>query len=117
MKRYIGEIYWFLLDKKTGTTHGDIDAKIKRAILNENIFKIDLKMPAPTPDCEIRLRSKDGFKFDGSAKYVDSSKSSAMVGCDYYFNKDKAILTGTWEEDKLILNCFIKLTEVDSFKD
>ena len=117
MKRYIGEIYWFVLDNKTGTTHSGNTAKIRRAILNENVFKLDVKMPNPFPDSEIRMRSKDGFEFDGSAKYVDSPKSSALLGFDYYFNGKKAILTGNWEEDKVKLMCIIRLTEVDNFKD
>lgn len=117
MKRFTGEIYWIKLDKKSGIPHLESRAHIKRAILNENIFKIDHKNPDPIPESEIRLRSKDGFRFEGSAKYVDSLKSSAVVDFDYYFNGEKAILMGNWVEDKIEFMCIVRLIEVDSFKD
>ncbi len=69
------------------------------------------------PDSEIKLRSKDGFKFDGSVKYVDSAKHSAIVNLDYYLNRDKALLMGTWKEDQIEFLCIIKLKEVQSFQD
>ncbi len=117
MKRYIGEIFWIKLDKETGTTHSESMAKIKRAILKDNVLTIDHKNPEDMPDSEIKLRSKDGFKFDGSAKYVDSTKYSAIVNLDYYLNRDKALLMGTWKEDQIEFLCIIKLEEVQSFQD
>lgn len=117
MKRFTGEIYWFKLDYKSGTTHAGDTCQIKRAILNNNIFTIDHQMSDLIPSGEIRLRSKNGFKFEGSAKYVDSQKSTAIVSLDYYFNGIMAILTGTWVEDEIELMCIVHLVEVDSFNE
>lgn len=119
MKRYIGEILWFKVEtvglKKNiqSLTKG----KIKRAILNDNIFKIDHNNPEGLPDSEIRLKSTDGLKFDGSAKYINSSKANALVNLEYYMNDKKAMLLGMWEEEQVEYLCTVKLSEVDSFKD
>lgn len=117
MKKYTGDIFWVKLDIDSGATHGGGKAKIHRAILIDNVFKIDHKNPNDLPDSEIRLKSTDDFKFDGSAKYINSTKSNALVNLEYYYNSKKAIMTGTWIEDKIEFYCLIKLTEVDSFKD
>lgn len=116
MKRYKGDLFWVKLDQASGTTHGESMATVHRAILNDNIFKIDHKNPNGLPDSEIRIRSKDGFKFDGSAKYVDSQNSSALVNLQYYLNGDKAILIGNWVENKIEYLCIAKLNEVESFE-
>ncbi len=117
MKRYIGEIFWIKLDKETGTTTSESFAKIKRAILKDNIFSIDHKNPADLPDSEIKLRSKDGFKFEGSAKYVNSPRYSAIINLECYPNKQETILKGLWKEDQIEFVCVIILKEVQSFQD
>ncbi len=118
MKRFTGEIFWIKLEERKGSSpQRAMNGKIERAILNDNTFKIGNKNPDTLPDSEIRLRSKDGFIFDGSAKYLDSPISSAIVSLEYYYNDDKALLMGTWEEDKVEYMCIIKLKEVNSFND
>lgn len=117
MKRYIGEIFWTKLEAGSGNIQGATSAKVSRAILKDNIFKIDHKNPNDLPDSEIRLKSTNEFKFDGSAKYINSPKSNAFVNFEYYINGDKALLIGLWTEEKIEFMCMAKLTEVDSFKD
>ncbi len=117
MKRYIGDIFWVKMDKETGNTHSESMAKIYRAILDDNIFTIDHKNPENIPDSQIKLRSKDGFKFEGSAKLIDQIKHSAVVNLSYYLNRDKALLMGNWKEDQIEYLCIIKLEEVQSFQD
>lgn len=117
MKRFIGQIFWIKWDQHIGTTTSGNFAKVKRAILKDNVLTVDHKNPENIPDSEIKLRFKDGFKFDGSAKYVDSPKYSAMVNLKYYFNNDKALLIGDWKEDEIEFLCMVKLEEVESFQD
>ena len=116
MKKYIGEIFWFEGDYNNGIGQGSSKSKVNRAILNEGIFKIDHENPNNYPDGEIRLRTKDGFLFDGSMKYIDEKVGSVLVNLKLYTNKKNTILIGTWKEETLIFTCIIELTEVKEFK-
>ena len=89
---------------------------MNRAIFNEDVFKIDHKNPQLHPDGETRLRTKDGFSFDGSMKYLDDKTSGAMVNLKLYTNKKNLLLIGTWIEDANVYTCIIELTEVKEFK-
>lgn len=116
MKKYIGEIYWITGNYKNGIDEGSSKADVSRAILDEGVFKIDHKNPNNYPNGETRLRTKDGFNFDGSMKYIDEKTSGAMVNLKLYTNKKNAILIGAWKEDTTIYTCIIELTEVNEFK-
>lgn len=116
MKRYVGEIFWLRWEPKSKIVLEGMDAKINRAILNNNILKMDLHDRANKHLGEISLRSKDSFKFDGSAKYINNMKSSAKVNMRYYLNKENALLIGNWVEDKIEFSCIIELVEVEEFK-
>ncbi len=116
MKKYIGEIFWIGGDYKNGIGQGSSKSEVNRAILNEGVFKIDHKNPNDFPDGEIRLRTKDGFSFDGSMKYIDEKVAAAMVNLKLYTNKKNTVLIGTWNEETNIFTCIIELKEVKEFK-
>jgi hypothetical protein len=117
MKKYIGEIFWIKLEQGNGTFQGGNSSNIRRAILKDNIFSIDNENPDEMPNSQIRLKSKDGYEFNGSAKFIDSPKSSAVVNMFYYYNGNRAFLRGEWTENKIIYMCLAKLTEVNNFED
>ena len=79
MKKYIGEIFWIEGDYNNGIGQGSSKSKVNRAILNEGVFKIDHENPNNYPNGEIRLRTKDGFLFDGSMKYIDEKPILCMI--------------------------------------
>ncbi len=116
MKKFIGEVFWIRYEPKTKIGLGEVSASINRAILNDNIFKIDFTDSKEAVSGEISLRSKDGYQFDGSSKYSNEPKSSGMVNLTYYMNQDHALLIGNWVEDKVEFTCIIKLEEVEEFK-
>lgn len=116
MKKYIGEIFWIEGDYKNGIGEGSSKAEVNRAILDEGIFKIDHKNPNNYADGQIILRTRDGFSFDGSMKYIDEKISSAMVNLKLYVNKKNTILFGNWSEDSNAYTCIVELTEVKEFK-
>ena len=116
MKRFTGEIFWTKLADGTDI-QGMSSGLVKRAILKDNVFKIDHENPEDLPNSEISLKSNNGLKFSGSAKYISSPKSNAIVDLEYYFNDDKALMLGTWKEEKVEFMCIIRLNEVESFQD
>ncbi len=115
MKKYIGEIFWIEGNYKD-STGGCLKSKVNRAILNENIFKIDHENPNDADDSLISLRTKDDFSFDGSMKFIDEKVAAAKVNLKMYSNKKNVLLIGDWVENGTIYNCIIELTEVKEFK-
>lgn len=115
MKKYIGEIFWIEGNYKD-STGGSLKCKVNRAILNENIFKIDHENPNDADDSLITLRSKDGFSFDGSMMFIDEKTASAKVNLKMYRNKKNVLLIGEWVENGTMFNCIIELVEVKEFK-
>ncbi len=109
MKKYIGEMFWIEGDYKNGIGEGSSKAEVNRAILDEGI-------PNNYADGQIILRTKDGFSFDGSMKYIDEKNSSAMVNLKLYVNKKNTILIGNWNEDSNVYTCIVELKEVKEFK-
>lgn len=118
MRKFTGEIFWLLGDYKQDVSPCNTGkAIINRAILLDGIFKIDHKNPNFQPDSEIRLRTKNGFEFDGSMKYIYDKKPSALVNMKYYENNERVILLGKWVEDSIVHTCIIELNEVQDFKE
>ena len=116
MRKFTGQIYWMTGNYKSDYLEAGINAKINRAILEENIFKIDHQNPDGAPDSLITLRSKDGFNFDGSMKFMDEKNHAAIVNLKMYENKKNILLIGDWIENKEIYNCIIEMLEVKEFK-
>lgn len=116
MKRFIGDIDFIKLDINRSVELGGSNGKIIRGILNENIFKLDYKVPHNGANGEIRLRSKDSFKFEGSARDL-KSKISAIMNVNFYSNEQNAILIGYLQEGKSEMYCIITLEEVKEFKE
>lgn len=114
MKKYIGDIYWIGGNYKGEVVEGHNHSKVTRAILENNVFKIDHTNP-DNPDSLIVLRSKDDFAFDGSMKYIDEKVHAATVNLKMYQNKKNMLLIGDWIELGNIFNCIIELTEVKDF--
>ena len=117
MKRFIGKIAWIDGDYKIGDAVGGDTGKIIRGILKDNIFKLDNTNPNGLPNSEIRLRSKNGFNFDGSAKFVGDSVSSSIINLKMYSNQGNVILIGDWKEGGKFYTCIAELEEVIEFKD
>lgn len=114
MKKYIGDIYWIGGNYKGDEVQGHNHSKVHRALLEDNIFKIDHANP-DNPDSLTILRSIDGFAYDGSTKYIDEKVHSATVNLKMYQNKKNMLVIGDWIELGNIFNCIIELTEVKNF--
>ena len=116
MKKYIGEIFWIEGNYRNETTGGGLKSKVNRAILNDDVFKIDHQNPNDAVDSLITIRTKDGFTFDGSMKFMDEKTHAAVVNFKLYNNKKNVLLIGDWIENGIVYNCIIELTEVKEFK-
>ena len=115
MKKYKGEIFWITGNYKESNTFASSKAIVNRAILDENVFRIDHQNPNNFPDGEIKLRTQDGFNFDGAFKYIDEKLWNVKVNTQMYANKKNVLLIGNWIEDSTIFNCIIELVEVKEF--
>lgn len=115
MKKYIGDIYWIGGNYK-GVDCGGVDSsKVNRALLEKDTFKIDHGNPNGAQDSLITLRTKNGFNYDGSMKFIDDNKHAAVVNLKMYTNNKEVILIGDWIENSKVFNCIIELTEVKDF--
>lgn len=110
-------MYWIVGDFKDGVASGPDNSQIKRAILDGDVLKIDHKNPADLEDGFTRLRSKDGFNFEGSMTYVNDKKATAIINLKIYINKKNILMIGKWVENHTVFTSIIEMNEVKEFKD
>ncbi len=106
-------MFWIEGDFKQGilgNTYGK--AYISLAILENNIFKIDHDGNVDINSGLTILRTENGFEYDGSMKYMDDKKHSAIVNLKYYTNQNKVLLIGTSIEVGIKYDCIVELEEI-----
>ncbi|WP_421807403.1 hypothetical protein [Flagellimonas sp.] len=113
MKLYSGTIFWIEGDFRKGLL-GNTYAKadVSRAILDDNILKINHEYNSDVESGLTVLRTKDGYHYDGSMTYLDEQKYSAVVNLKLFSNKNQVLLIGCSIEDGIKYDCIVELNEV-----
>ena len=116
IKRFLGEVTWIsgnILSENSG--EHPVVARIKRAILNDQTFKIEIYPNNNEDGGLIKLNSSNGINYSGTFSFNTSNLVDAKMSLIYYSNPSGALLLDQWIQETYTYTTIIQLKIVTEF--
>lgn len=117
IKRFTGNLQWFEGHFSKVDTAYIERSQIERAILTDDIFKIEFKSNGDSDGGIVSLKSHNGVDFGGSVRYDNEKTFIGNISMTFANSPKSPCLIGLWQEDGYEYTCIIDLEPVEAFAD
>lgn len=116
-RKFTGNIQWFEGHFSKVDTAYIERSQIERAILTDNIFKIEFKNNGESLGGMVSLKSHNGIDFGGSVRYENEKTYIGNITMTFANSSKEPCMIGIWREDTYEYTCIINLEPVEIFED